>query len=139
MRSLLYIGNYEQCLDVATKQLKSLEALGLNDFDVRAAQSSISLSLLGLERYEEAAYNLLNQERMDLSDITCLLISKYMLDKNEYKKYYSDFISENNFSDNIMKYLNLLSYYFTHRDKKMLKTFEKYNISGILIKILRNV
>ena len=62
-----------------------------------------------------------------------------MLDKNEYKKYYSDFISENNFSDNIMKYLNLLSYYFTHRDKKMLKTFEKYNISGILIKILRNV
>ena len=139
MRSLLYIGNYEQCLDVATKQLKSLEALGLNDFDVRAAQSSLSIALLGLERYEEVVYSILNQEKMDLSDITCLLIAKYMIDKVEYKKYFSEFISENNFNDNIMKYLNLLSYYFTHRDKKMLKTFEKYNISGILIKILRNV
>ena len=62
-----------------------------------------------------------------------------MIDKVEYKKYFSEFISENSFNENIMKYLNLLSYYFTHRDKKMLKTFEKYNISGILIKILRNV
>lgn len=124
---------------MATKQLKSLEALGLNDFDVRAAQSSLSIALLGLERYEEVVYSILNQEKMDLSDITCLLIAKYMIDKVEYKKYFSEFISENSFNENIMKYLNLLSYYFTHRDKKMLKTFEKYNISGILIKILRNV
>ncbi|MBQ4571080.1 MAG: hypothetical protein IJB21_05255 [Bacilli bacterium] len=76
---------------------------------------------------------------MDLLEITCLLISKYMLAKNEYKKYFSDFVLDTNFNDNIMKYLNLLSNYFTHRDKKMLKMFEKYNIYGILIKILKNV
>ncbi|MBQ4571081.1 MAG: hypothetical protein IJB21_05260 [Bacilli bacterium] len=49
MRSLLYIGNYKQCLEVATKQLRSLEALGLNEFDMKAVQSSVNLSLLGLE------------------------------------------------------------------------------------------
>lgn len=139
MRSLLYIGNYEQCLEISTKQIKSLEALELYGFDMIAAQSSQNTSLLGLKRYEEAIDNLLIQKNMDLSDITILLISKYMLSKEEYKKYFSDFISDNDFNDNIIKYLNLLSYYFTHRDKKILKTLEKYGISGVLIKILKNI
>lgn len=63
MRSLLYIGNYKQCLEVATKQLRSLEALGLNEFDMKAVQSSVNLSLLGLEQYAKAVYNILNQKK----------------------------------------------------------------------------
>ena len=63
MRSLLYIGNYKQCLEVATKQLRSLEALGLNEFDMKAVQSSVNISLLGLEQYAKAVYNILNQKK----------------------------------------------------------------------------
>lgn len=139
MRSLLYIGNYEQCFELATKQIKSLEALELFDFDMIAAKSSLNISLLGLKKYNDVIRNVLELEEMDLSDITCLLMSKYMLDKEHYKEYYLEFIKINGFNDEILNYLNTLSFYFTHRDKKMLKTFQKFNISGVLIKILKNM
>ena len=139
MRSLLYIGNYEQCFEIATKQLKSLEALELFDYDMKAAKSSLNVSLLGLKKYNDVIRSILELEKMDLSDITCLLMSKYMTDKQHYKEYYLEFIKINGFNDEILKYLNTLSFYFTHRDKKMLKTFQKFNISGVLIKILKNM
>ena len=139
MRSLLYIGNYEQCMAVSTKQMKSLKALEITSYDMLAAESSLNMSLLGLGKYTEVIYNISNQENVDLSDITILLIAKYLINKQEYKKFYSEFISDNEFDDDTTKYLNTLSYYFTHRDKKMLKTFQKYQISGILIKILKNM
>lgn len=139
MRSLLYIGNYEQCMAVSTKQMKSLIALGITGYDMLAAESSLNMSLLGLGKYSEVIYNISSQENVDISDITILLIANYLINKQEYRKYYSEFIADNEFNDDTIKYLNTLSYYFTHRDKKMLKTFQKYQISGILIRILKNM
>lgn len=139
MRSLLYIGNYEECMKLSTKQIRSLESLGVIGYDLIATKSSLNLSLLGLNKYKEVLININNQEKMDLSDITSMLICEYKLNKQSFKDYYKDFIETNKFNESTLKYLNLLTYYFTHRDKKILKTLSKANISGILINILQNI
>lgn len=92
---------------------------------MKTAKSNLNISLLGLGEYNQVLYNLYQEKRMDLSDITCLLTIT--------------FISTNKFNTEIMNFLEMLNSYLIHRDKKILKSMQNHNISGVLVKILEKI
>lgn len=73
---------------------------------------------------------------MNLTLITCLLVSLFKIDKKEYFEFYNEnveFADEDN-----KKYFILLNNYLKNPIKNTLSDISKYPIMGPLVKILKN-
>ncbi|MFA6661399.1 MAG: hypothetical protein WCS56_00030 [Bacilli bacterium] len=139
MNSMLYVGNYSECYKLAVKQIASLESLNFTQFELESANMFLAVSLLGLKEYHKVIQLLENIESFNLTFITCLLVSLYKTNKNEYQLFYKENILENDLSKNDKDYCNSLNSYLKINNKSILNTLSKYDLMGSVIKILKKI
>lgn len=137
MNSLIKVESYDECYEIAYKQKLALEALKMNGYELNIAKDYIVLSLTGMKKYTEVHSLLANKEKYNLTELTCLLISKYMIDKNEYIEYFKNEIDLDSFESNIAEFYSLLNKYLVHSEKRALNKLEINNLSFPFIKYLK--
>lgn len=138
MSNLIYVGNYEECYELATTQLLALESIGFTSgFQVKASKKFQVVALLGKKEYKEIKKLYYNKERFNLTEIICLLVALYMDDKKTYETYYKDIISDREEEElSFYKYLNI---YLKNKNKASLEFLENQEIMKHLIVVLKNI
>ncbi len=137
MGSYLYIGNYLECHKIAEKQILYLQSINYSDFELESAFMFEMVSLLGLERYGEVKNNIESYSRINLTLLTCLLVSLYQIDKKKYFEIYNENFDEMD-SDN-KDFLFQLNKYLKNNDKNALLELKNYSIMGSIIKFLKKI
>ena len=75
-----------------------------------------------------------------LTDFLTLLIAKYYDNVNDYKMYFNDIKSEQeNDVLNLFDCMDLLDEYLNTRNKKLISNFKNYDVSELLIKIIKKI
>lgn len=136
MSSYLYIGNYDECLNIAEKQILYLKSIDFINYEIESAIIFEVVALLALERFQDVKEKIKDYQKMNLTLITCLLVSLFKIDKKEYFEFYNEnveFADEDN-----KKYFILLNNYLKNPIKNTLSDISKYPIMGPLVKILKN-
>lgn len=136
--SLLYIGNYSECLTIVNKQISCLKSFNLYEFEFRSASISYVVALLGLNKYDEVITLLRDKCDYDMTELTCYLIALFKSNKQKYKHYFSEEIDLTT-NDDVSEYFKLLNYFLNHRDKKIINSLIKYQIPGYMINIFKKV
>ncbi len=136
MSSYLYIGNYDECLNIAEKQILYLKSIDFSDYEIESAIIFETVALVALERYNDVNDKIKNYEKMNFTLITCLLVSLFKIDRKEYLSFYNENIEYAD--DDDKKYFILLNDYLENPIKTTLSDLSKYPIMGPLIKILKN-
>lgn len=136
MSSYLYIGNYDECLNIAEKQILYLKSIDFSDYEIEFAIIFETVALLALERYQDVKEKLKDYQKMNLTLITCMLVSLFKIEKKEYVKFYNENIEYLDEDDK--KFFILLNDYLKNPVKTTLSDITKYQIMGPLLKILKN-
>lgn len=136
MSSYLYIGNYDECLNIAEKQILYLKSIDFSDYEIESAIIFETVALLALERYQDVKEKLKDYQKMNLTLITCMLVSLFKIEKKEYVKFYNENIEYLDEEDK--KFFILLNDYLKNPVKTTLSDITKYQIMGPLLKILKN-
>ena len=136
MSSFLYVGNYEECNELANKQLLTIRSIGLGQgFHRRSASKYLFVSLLGLDRCEEIIELCEVKKMFNLTELTCYLVAMFRLDKNMYEAYF-DGLDLNVFNEKDKKYLITIDEYLRTNHRKVLKDLTDYDVMGCLINII---
>lgn len=133
---MLYIGKYEECYELATKQI--LSAYDDSQYELDMVNEFLIVFLLGLSRYKEIIDMLKDIKVLDLTKLTCLLVALYESNKNDYNKFFEENINLESLVDDHKEYITRLNYYLRHRDKKLLLKMDGYNVMAA-INILKKI
>lgn len=143
MSSLLYSGNYKEALNVVTKHMYCIKSLKLTSSEMDITKKYLYVSLLGLKEYKKIIKEATYDESFNYTTLTCMLVALHENSNNnkyiEYKEFIDKNIDFNELDDDTKEYLNALMYYLRHKDKKLLNKFNKYEIMGSLIPILKKI
>lgn len=138
MYSLLFVGNYEECL-----KLSSMQILSFRSFNEEAELFNAScyqiVSLLGLGNYSEVVKKLSNNREFDLTLLTCFLVALYYDNKGQYLNYYNKEIHIDKYEENDKKFFNSINSFLIHKDKRQLIKLENMDIMPQIIKILKKI
>ena len=135
MSSLLYVGNYEECLNVVSKQMLCIKSFGLLS-ETKNVNNFLNVALLGMKKYHNIIENLYDSVDINLTQLTCLIVAFNEVDKDMLKEYIAEKIMIESIDEFDKEYINSLLYYLGHKDKKLLKKFENFDITKSIIKIL---
>ena len=136
MSCYCYLNNYQKYYDLAHTQYHSLNSF--NDYSELEENSSkhYAISLISLKKYKELDIIFKQKAAISFTEVICLLIAKYNINFNDYKKYYLSLqdVLEN---DERIEVLNSINKFLQEKDKKILKTINKY-INNNLLYVLKN-
>lgn len=140
MSSLLYVGNYEECNDLAFKQNLSLKAINSQyTFLNKYAIKYYIASLLGLNKYSEIISKLENKPSYNITLLTCYLVAVFKVKGiNEYYKAFNE-INVENLDEKYKQYLNLLNTVITKNKKSLLQQLAEYRMDDWIINILKKI
>lgn len=144
MSCLAHVGNYEECYELASRQLLSLKSIGVtNDFRVNGCRNYVAISLVG-----KRAYKLVYEEYNNRNDLTfieeiafiiCLFIwCSKLKNFDEYEKHFNS-LQIQNLKEVQSSVLILLDNYLKNRTKTSIVSLEKYNSMEHYINILKNI
>lgn len=139
MSSLLRIGSYEECYDLAYNQILILESLGIEDQVMKFAQKFVIVALFGMKKYELIINMLKNRETCNLTEMTCLIVSKFYAERKRYEIFLKEDIDYSMFDKDSLIYINNLNKFLTKKDKKALSELENDKIMLPVIKILKKL
>lgn len=136
MCSLLYAGNYEECNELARKQLLSIRAIGtLQSFYRKSASKYLFVSLLGLEEYEEILELCESKQYFNLTELTCYLVAMNRYNKKKYNTYFKSLNLEA-FDEKDRQYIIMIDKYLRNDHRKVLKDLYSYDVMDCLINML---
>lgn len=140
MSSLLYVGNYQECNDLAFKQKLTLKAINSEYLFLQKSLKKYEIvSLLGLEKFSEIITILERSQSFNIILLTCYLVSIFKYKgKKEYINYYNDLEFEE-FEKNDQDYLRNLNTFLVYNKKSILQHLNHYEIEGWLINILKKI
>ncbi len=133
------IENYNECRELAQKQIMILMNLRNNGVEYKATLKHLMFSLLGLKKYDEVLKLLKNKKSYNITEMCVLLISKFKKNKDEYNIYYKEELSLNELDDGYKNVLENLHCYLINKDKRALLELENKNIGNVLLKILKKL
>ena len=133
------ISKYNECIELAYKQLMILKNLRNDGIEYKITLKHLTLSLLGLRKYNEVLMILETKENYNITEICCLLISKYKMNTEEYNEYIKNEVLTEKLDDNYKSMLKNLHLYLTKREKSALLELKNYKIGDVLIKILKKL
>lgn len=140
MSSLLYASNFKECLEIAKKHMMCVKSLNLSVYEQEITKKYLYTALLGLAEYDRIINELYDEQGFSLTTLTCLLVSLHCVSKNDkYKYFLNNNIVMKELKDTKKEFINGLTYYLSHRDKKLLNKFTNYDIMGSLIPILKKI
>lgn len=140
--NLTLISNYnfllsfdDACL-LAQKQLKTLESTKNLGMEYELTKKSYIVTCLGLKKYNDIINMLSNKERMKLTEICCLLISFYYVDKEKYINLMNELLMSDKNSITY-KFVKLLNSILKSNNKKLINELENFDINKSIIEILK--
>lgn len=139
MSSLLHIGSYEECYNLSYRQILILESLGIDDNVMKFAKKFLIVALFGMKEYEQIIEILKNRQTFNLTEMTCLLVSKFYTNRKEYDRFLNEGIDYEMFDNNSLIYIKNLSKFLIKKDKKVLSELENNKIMLPVIKILKKL
>lgn len=139
LSSLLFLGNYDKCYLEAKNHYLCVKSLQQSKEEISKSLDYLVLSLLGQKKYEKVVEELTDLEELNLTKLTALLVSLNVVNKGLYQEYLNDINNTEGVEQSDKDYVNGLSYYLRHKDKKLLIKFEKYDIMPVIIKILKKI
>lgn len=140
MSSLLFVGNYQECNDLAFKQQLVLKAVNSQYiFLQKNAMKYNVVSLLGLNDYSKILIELDKYNSFNLTLLTCYLVSIYKeKGKKAYINYFNDLQIEN-LDNEYKEYLNILNIVILQNKKSLLQKLEKFDIEKWIVNILKKI
>ena len=142
MISHLNMSNYKECITLAERQFLILKSIDTPNKNVLQKQTerNFTCALLGLKEYRQVIEYYDTEVNFYLTDFLTLLIAKYFDNINDYKMYFNDIKSEQeNDVLNLFDCMDLLDEYLNTRNKKLISNFKNYDVSELLIKIIKKV
>lgn len=139
MTSLLYVGNYEECYELASRQILILESLDINDHTMQLAQKVLLVASIGCQKYEKIIELIDDNSKLNLTELTCLIISYFFIDRKGYELIYKERLKRYPIDSNMQKYLNALSAFLKRPDKKYLEKLNHPEIMAPMKKIFKKM
>lgn len=142
MISHLNMSNYKECIILAKRQFLILKSIDTPNKNVLQKQTerNFTCALLGLKEYRQVIEYYDTEVNFYLTDFLTLLIAKYYDNVNDYKMYFNDIKSEQeNDVLNLFDCMDLLDEYLNTRNKKLISNFKNYDVSELLIKIIKKI
>lgn len=123
MHCMNSIKNYEECFELASMQLLSLRSFVDVDYAYKNTVKNLAISCLPLKKYSYVVDLLLNEPKLSMTEVCCLLVSQFNLDIEKYNEYF-DFYYNGTSIENQAILANLDSF-LKHNDKKELMKLEE--------------
>lgn len=123
MHCLNSIKNYEECFELASMQLLTLKSFVDVDYAYRNTLKNLAISCLPLKKYIYIVDLLINEPKLSMTEVVCLLVAQFNLDKERYNEYFSFYI--NNSSIENKEILTNLDSFLKDNDKKELMKLEE--------------
>ena len=133
------IANYNECRELAHKQIMILMNLRNNGIEYKTTLKHLMFSLLGLKKFDDVLKLLETKESYNISEMCVLLISKFKKNKEEYNMYYKKELPLNKLNDSYKNVLENLHCYLMKKEKRALSELENHKIGDVLIKILKKL
>ena len=93
--------------------------------------------MIALKKYQELEYYFKNKTDITFTEMICLLISRFNINKQKYQSYYTN-IAEVLKNDKRYEVLNIINDYLITNDKKSLRKL-KEGVQKNLIYVLKNI
>lgn len=118
------LNNFEKYYNLAHTQYFSLSSF--NDYsDARDLSAKhYAISLVANKYYQEIEYFFKNKTDVTFTEVVCLLIARFNLNKEEYQKYYTN-VKEVLKDDERLETLEKIKNYLINNDKKQLKKIKE--------------
>lgn len=139
MICLLYIGNYEECYELASRQILILESLDIEDSSLRLAEKVLIIASIGCEKYGNIIKLLNKKAELTLTEISCLLIAYFKLDRKQYELYLENELDLVKSEKKYLNYISNLNKFLKRPDKKYLNDLENDEIPKTLRKIFKKM
>ena len=137
MASYNLLHKYDECYALAQKQLLSLKAHKILEFEYNATLRHYLASCLGLGRYNNIINSLNEKEHLNKTEAICFLVAIYKIDKNEYTKYMD--LVKSNMSQEEDNFLDLINSLLVDNNKKVISLLESMKITKSVIEILKKM
>lgn len=135
------IKNYEACYLLANQQILTLRSFNFLGYDLGYEYTStmkhLVISCLAISKFEEVIDLLKDKEQMTLTELSCLLVANYYVNKINYQKLYEELINECMDTKYFNIFLNI-NLYLTKREKKSLKVLSGL-VTDSLITVLKEL
>ena len=140
--NLTLISNYNFLLSfddaslLAQKQLKTLESTKNLGMEYELTNKSYIVTCLGLKKYNHIINMLSTKAKLKLTEICCLLISFYHVDREKYDNLVKELLMSDNNSITY-KFVKLLNSILKSNNKKVINELENFDINKSIIEILK--
>ena len=131
MHCLNSIHSYEDCYDIASMQLLTLQSFVNTDYEYNATVKNLAVCCLPLKKFDYIIEILENKEHVTMTELCCLLVALYCTNKEVYKQKFIEYKSMLNERDQIIT--DSLDKYLNYKDKKELNKLEAPNIMDNLV------
>ncbi len=84
---------YQECYDLASMQLLTIQSFVDTDFEYNYTTTNLAVCCLALKKFEYISKLLLSKKKISLTEICCLLVANYNIDDKEYKDLYDYYYS----------------------------------------------
>lgn len=139
MISLLYVGNYSECYELASRQILILESLKIEDESLDLARKFLVVASIGCEKYDKVIENLERKSELNLTEITSLMIAYFKTNRKKYDNYLNNRLNYYETDKVYLKYINTLNAFLKKPEKKRLEKLENSEIMAPMKKIFKKM
>lgn len=129
------IHSYQECFDLASMQLLTLQSFVDTEFEYSYTIKHLAICSTALKKYKYVSELISEQKNISLAELTCLLVAKFNISEVEYEKFYNFYFNKMSFTDK--ENLNILNNYLKNNDKKGLNKLEFGILTEIIISALK--
>lgn len=130
--------NYDKYYELAYKQFFNFKNLNNSINEYNLSKIHLVIAMLSLNKYKDILYMFNDIKDMSFSEIVCVLIAQYKVNKKEYYVLFNNLIqnARNNIQINDLEIINT---YIENKDKKCLKKLSENSVLNILVKLLKEL
>lgn len=137
MQCYCYLNNFEKYYEMAYTQYFSNNSFNEINEIKEMSDKHFAISMIALNKYDEIEYYLKNKIDITFTEVLCLLIARFNICKQEYKKYYHN-IKDVLLGDQRLEILETINAYLVKNDKKKLKKLKNIKLQENLLYVLKN-
>ena len=130
--------DYNRCYELAHSQLLALKSLSLFSFEYKNTLKHMVVALLGLKKYNNVLALLSEMDVYTYTELACLYVAKYYVNKKMYKSEIDKAIEENLENDKLVEFLKSLDLYLSSNEKGCISKLKNYNLYGGLLDIIND-
>ena len=108
---------YEECYDLAVKQIQSLKSFDMTGYEYNITTTHYAIACCALKKYNEIYKFLSVQKSVNRNTVCALLISSYFVDRNQYEIYKKEYQKLN--EDLIYNFNIIEEFCITNNTKKI--------------------